>query len=248
MKKLLTIMLALMMVLGLAACASETAEPEVEENAEADVTVMSYEEFMAAEVGTECTIEAYVQDHQSWWDNAIKLYLQDKDGGYFAYEVTCSEEDAEKLVPGTLIRVSGVKSDYKGEIELYEDDLGNKPTFEFVEGGDTYIAEATDVTEKVGTDELVNDINKYVVFSGVTVKEVLYNWDGTGSNGDDLYVTVVCPNGEELSITVPRYLRGADTDTYKTVEGLVAGDVIDAYGFLYYYDTANPHITDVTVK
>ena len=240
------------MVLSLAACSKKaeeepvvTPEPETDE-----VTVMSHAEYAAAEIGTECTIEAYVQDHQSWWDDAIKLYLQDKDGAYFAYNVKCTAEEAEQLTTGVKVRVTGVKSDYKGEIELYNDDLGNPPTLEIVNDGDTWVAEAEDVTALVGTDELYDHLNEYVVFSNVTVKEVLYDWDGSKAHGDDcdMYCTVVTESGAELSVTVPRYLRGLDSEVYTTVESLVEGDVIDACGFLYWYDTANPHITSVVVK
>lgn len=252
MKKLLTVLFAVMMVVSLAACSNKKPEEPVVEPTptEPEVTVMSHAEYAAAEIGTECTIEAYVQDHQSWWNDAIKLYLQDKDGAYFAYDVNCTKEDADKLVTGVKVRVTGVKTDYKGEIELYQDDLGNRPTLEIIEDGDTFVAEPADVTALVGTDELYGHVNEYVLFSNVTVKEVLYNWDGSGAHGDDvdMYCTVVTESGAELSVTVPRYLRGLDSEVYTTVESLVEGDVIDACGFLYWYDTANPHITAVVKK
>ncbi|MBR5942688.1 MAG: hypothetical protein IKZ81_05030, partial [Clostridia bacterium] len=77
-------------------------------------------------------------------------------------------------------------------------------------------------------------------------KEVafLYNWDGSGSEGNDLYFDVSL-NGEKYTFTVRANLCGADSDVYKAVKALKVGDVIDMEGFLYWYDGPNPHITSV---
>ena len=57
-----------------------------------------------------------------------------EDGAYSCIHMACSEEDYEKLVPGTTIRVTGYKTEWSGEVEIIDG------TFEFVEGGE-YIAE-----------------------------------------------------------------------------------------------------------
>ena len=75
----------------------------------------------------------------------------------------------------------------------------------------------------------------------------LYSWDGSGSQGDDLYFNVSL-NGQTYTFTVESYLTGSDTAVYKTVEGLKVGDTVDMDGFLYWYEGANPHITNVIVK
>ena len=41
-------------------------------------------------------------------------------------------------------------------------------TVEIVEGGDEYIAPITDVTDLLGTDELIDHQNQYVEFKGLT--------------------------------------------------------------------------------
>ena len=41
------------------------------------------------------------------------------------------------------------------------------------------------------------------------------------------------------------YLCGNDTETYKAVEALEVGDVVDVEGFLYWYEGVNTHITAV---
>ena len=53
-------------------------------------------EYAAAEMDAPVKVEAYVQDHQSWWDGKVTVYLQSEDGAYFVYEMACSEEDAAR--------------------------------------------------------------------------------------------------------------------------------------------------------
>ena len=205
--------------------------------------VMTYAEYDAAELDTGVTVETYVQGKQSWWDNKATLYTQDGDGGYFIFEMPMSEEEYKKLTDGTKIKVKGFKSEWSGEIEIVD------ATYEIEEGN--YIAEAKDVTDKLGTDDLIKFQNQKVAFKGVTVEKAddsgaafIYNWDGSGQEGDDLYFKVSV-NGQTYSFTVESYLTGADTDVYKAVKELKVGDKVDLEGFLYWYEGPNPHITSV---
>lgn len=210
--------------------------------------VMTYEEYMAAELESEVVIETYVQAKQSWWENKATLYTQDEDGAYFIYNMTCSEEDYEKLVPGTKIKVTGYKTEWAGEIEVAEG-----ASFEILEG--SYLASPLDVTGLLGTDELIQHQNQLVSFKGMTVeaagqdadgKDVpfLYNYDGSGEDGNDLYFNVSL-NGETYTFTVESYLCDKTTEVYEAVKNLQIGDVIDMEGFLYWYEGVNPHITSV---
>ncbi|MCC8098770.1 MAG: hypothetical protein LIO78_01710 [Clostridiales bacterium] len=207
--------------------------------------VMTYAEYIAADVDTEVVIETYVQAKQSWWEDQATVYTQDEDGAYFLYNMACSEEDYEKLTVGTKIKVTGYKSEWSGEVEIID------ATFEIEEG--SYIAEALDVTDLLGTDELIDHQNEYVSFTGMTVEDsgdgaaFLYSWDGSGSDGDDLYFNVSL-NGETYTFTVESYLCDNTTDVYAAVTNLQVGDVIDMEGFLYWYEGVNPHITSVTVQ
>ena len=260
MKKLIAMLLALVMVCGLVACgqkapeaAPETqpateapteasteeateapTEAEVEEPAE--VVVMNHEEYMAAELDSEVVIETFVQGHQSWWDNKITVYCQSPDGAYFLYELACSEEDAAKMVPGTKIRVTGYKGEWAGEVEVMDG------TFEFVDDGETFIAEALDVTDLLASEELIAHQNEFVAFKGMTVKAIEYK---NGEPGDDIYVTLE-KDGAEYSFCVEVYLTGPDTEVYTTVGELAEGDVVNVEGFLYWYEGMNPHITAIT--
>ena len=174
----------------------------------------------------------------------------DGDGGYFFYELQCTEADAAKLVPGTKIKVKGTKAEWSGEVEI------SGGTFEIESG--SYIAKSTDVTSLLGTEDLAKKMNQFVSFKGLKIeaskiegedqeRAFLYKWNGAGEQGDDLYFTV--SNGETtMTFTVESYLTGADTDVYQAVEALNVGDTIDVSGFLYWYQGANPHITGVTVN
>ena len=211
--------------------------------------VMTYEEYAAAAVDTEVTVETYVQAHQSWWDNKITCYTQNEEGAYFLYNMACTEEDAAKLVPGTKIKVTGYKAEWAGEVEIVD------ATFEILEG--SYIAEAMDATALLGTEELINHQNKFVSFKGMTVapskdangNEVafLYSWDGSGQDGSDLYFNVSL-NDQVYNFCVESYLCDNTTEVYNTVKNLKVGDKIDLEGFLYWYEGAQPHITSVIVK
>lgn len=215
-------------------------------------SAMTYYEYLTAEVDSEVMVDMYVQDTQSWADGKISVYGADLDGGYFVENMECSEEDAAKLVPGTRIRVTGRKAEKSGEIEIAD------ATFVFSENADdTFIREPADVTEMLGTSQLVNYMNQFVSFHGMTVEPsagadgnesaFLYNSDGSGAQGDDVYFNVSY-NGTTYTFMIESSLRGQDTDVYKAAEALNIGDVIDMEGFLYWNEGANPHITSITVK
>ena len=221
MKKIIAMLLVLTMALALAGCGGSKA--------------MTHEQYMAAEMQAEVTVETYVQAHQSWWDNKVTVYCQSPDGAYFLYELSCSEEDAAKLTPGTKIRVTGNKGEWAGEVEIMDG------TFEFVKG-DSYVAQALDVTDLLGSDEMAAHQNELVAFKGMTVEAISYKND---EPGDDIYVTL-SKDGESYEFCVEVYLTGPDSDVYTTVGALNVGDTVDVEGFLYWYEGMNPHITAIT--
>jgi len=228
---------ALVLALALALCASLALAEEA--------AVMTHEEYVAAELETAVTVETYVQDTQSWWDNKITVYAQSEDGAYFIYNMTCSEEDAAKLVPGTKIKVSGYKAEWAGEVEIID------ATFEILEA-EPYIAEPVDVTELIGTEDLILHQNELVAFNGLTIEAydengAAFAYKNENDKTDDLYFKASV-NGATSDYCVEFYLRGQDSEVYKAVEGLKVGDVVDMVGYLYWYEGMNPHIISVTVK
>ncbi len=243
MKKILTVVVAMVCVLALAACGKSADTDKKSEG------VMTYEEYKSAPLDSEVTIEAYVQRAQSWWDNKITVYAADRDGAYFLYEMACTEDEAAKLTPGTRIKAKGYKSEWSGEVEVID------ATFEIEEG--SYIAEAKDVTDILGKPELEDDMNRFVSFKDLEIVASkdgngneapwLYNWDGSGEDGNDVYFNV-SGNGQTFTFLVRAYLTGPDTDVYKTAKTLKIGDKIDCEGFMYWYEGPNPHITSIRIK
>lgn len=207
--------------------------------------VMTYAEYIAADLDTKVVVETYVQAKQSWWEGTATVYTQDEDGAYFIYGMTCSEEDYEKLTVGTKIRVTGFKGEWSGEIEIMD------ATFEIIDG--SFVAEPLDVTDLLGTEELIAHQNERVSFTDMTVEDAgngeafMYNYDGSGTDGDDLYFNVSV-NGETYSFLVESDLCDNTTDVYAAVKNLAIGDVVSMEGFLYWYNGANPHITSIIVK
>ena len=234
---------------------SSEAGEDASQSSEAEpAPVMSYDEYMAAEVDDAVTIQAYVQAKQSYYaeQGTATVYLQDQDGGYFAYDMACTQEDYDAMVEGTKIQVSGFKAEWSGEIEIMDGQLDE------IIADDTFVAEAFDATSLLGTEELEEHQNEKVSFTGLTVAPskdangnetaFLYNYDGSGTQGDDVYFNVTVGDSEEVySFLVESYLCGSDTEVYKAVEALEVGQTIDCEGFLYWYEGANPHITSLTV-
>ncbi|MBO7355466.1 MAG: hypothetical protein ILP17_04325 [Lachnospiraceae bacterium] len=212
---------------------------------------MSFAEFAAADVDTEVTVTTYVQDKQGWWENEgvgmATFYTQDTDGGYFLYNMPCSKEDYDRIVPGTKLLVTGYKGEWSGEVEILD------ATYEIIDG-ETFVANPVDVTDKLGdNDALAGFMNQYVTFTGLTVADrdgasFTYGWDGSKSQGDDLYFNLSDAEGNVYTFVVESYLRGADTEVYQTVETWGIGDVVDITGFMYWYEGPQVHVTIATVK
>ena len=260
MKKLIALLLALVMVMALAACGNEPEEtiPADEETTTAPaettedtqevtddtketpdpVQVMTHEEFVAAELDSEVVVEFAIQGTQNYsaeYGNT-SIYGADADGGYYVYRLACTAEDAEKMTEGTWVRVTGFKAEFSGQLEVVD------ATFEFIEK-EAYVAERTNVTELLGTEELADYMTLPVLFEGMTVKGLEYK---NGEEGNDIYLTVTY-NETDYSFCVETDLTTSETEVYKAVAGLKEGDVISIEAFLYWYEGANPHITAVTV-
>ena len=273
MKKLTVLFLTCALVLGCAGCGgsgddkdsgSDAANTNTSAESDADAQetdaasgeegtdeksegVMTYEEYVAADLESEVVVETYVQAKQSWWEDKATLYTQDKDGAYFVYNAACTEEEYNKITTGSKIKVTGFKAEWSGEIEIID------ATIELLDGN--YVAEPLDVTTYLGLDELVDFQNQYVTFKGMTVEAAgqddagndvafLYNWDGSGQEGDDLYFNVSL-DGATYTFTVESYLCDSESEVYKAVKELKIGDKVDMEGFLYWYEGVNPHITSV---
>lgn len=249
MKKVLALILAVFMAFALVACGTETATDDPSVKSEG---VMKYSEYVAANEGDDVVIEGYVQNKQSWWDNKASLYLADKDGAYFVYNAACTEEDYNKLEKGTKVKVTGKKAAWSGEIEV-----GEGATFVIEEGN--YVADVFDATSLLGNEEeLIKHQNALVSFKGLTVAAkkdadgnecaFFYNYDNSGEEGSDSDLYFDATLGDKTyTFNVEYYLCNENTDVYKAVQNLKAGDKIDIEGFLYWYEGQSTQVTKLTV-
>ena len=241
MKKLLTVLLSVLMLCGLAAC-SKNEKTVTQNDTPTDVPTAKndYASYMEADVDSEVEVLMSVQATQGYWEDngqgKLTIYGEDDNGGYFVYNANVDKETAEKVVEGALIKVTGIKGEWSGEVEILD------ASVEVVGEGTVY--EAKDVTEYVAdTETLTSYMNQKVAIKGLTVSGI----EVKDSESDpDIYIT--CQLGElVVSLCVENYLTGPDTDVYKTAINLTEGMVIDVEGFLYWYEGANPHITSITV-
>ena len=273
MKKFVALLLVLTMVLAFVGCTNTnpTTKPQTTGKQEPTTTakptdpkptdpkfdpaaksegVMTYAQYAAAAMDSEVVIETFIQAKQGWWEKdgvgVATFYTQDTEGGYFLYNMPCSKEDFDKMVPGTHIRVTGWKAEYAGEVEIID------ATYEILDDG-TYVAEPTDITGMLNAANLADYMNRFVAVSGATVMAAndagdafMYKWNGSGKEGDDLYF-VVAVNGTSYTFCVESYLCGVGSDAYEAVRGLKVGDTINVEGFLYWYNGLQPHITSVEV-
>lgn len=238
MKKILSIALVALTIFSTA-----TAKPKTEKKSKG---VMTYAQYAEAPMDSEVVVETYVQAKQSWWDNKGTFYTQDRDGAYFIYEMPCSKEDYDRLVPGTKIKVTGFKSQWSGEVEIVD------AKFEIAKKNNKkYVPAPTDVTALLGTADLIKHQNKLTSFRDMKIEPMndegaayFYKWNNAGQEGDDLYFKA-SKDGKTYTFTVESYLCGKETDVYQNVKNLKVGDNIDMIGFLYWYEGPNPHITYV---
>lgn len=270
MKKRIAMLLILTMIPVFAACAKTDSPTETQVSStdtsavqaetaaaqtEPSATVMDYEEFMASPMDAEVSIETYVQASERWWDGKVTLYCQSPEGGYYLYNLACTEEDAAKFVPGIKIQATGLKAQWNGNTEIID---GTVSVAEVGDGYAAYIAKAADVTALLGTDALAAQMNRLGAFKGMTVapstnadgKEAafLYKEDGSGEQGDDIYFNLTDgANTIRCRINVHMLGCDADSEVYKAAETLKLDNKVDAEGFLYWHTSVTPHITSLTV-
>lgn len=265
MKKLFTALLAVLMVLTLAACggSNEPTVVEVDPNAKSEGS-MTYAEYVAAEDGTDITVEGFVTAtaYNAKYGN-VNLYMQDGNGAYYVYRMNVTEEEAAKLVPGTKIVVKGSKGSWGGELEVAE----GTGTFS-VSSEETWTPAAKDVTSLMNDESLIDNQNQFVSISGAKVVESTYDekddegnvvathtdafwygWENNSEKGSnaDLYFNIEV-DGTVFNVCVESDECPEGTAVYSAVEALNIGDTVDLEGYLYWYWGANLHVHSAVVK
>ena len=247
MKKFIMIILALLLVLGLASCTEQPANNIV------NVTAMTYAEYMAASDNAKVVIEGYVQDFASnTLYKSVNMFLQDDDGAYYVYRAVCDDERAASLKIGDLVRVSGVKGSYAGEIEIKE-----QCTFEILSGSKIY--DHADVTALFSDEKALQArMNLKISMKDLVVSESydkenrvsasLYKWDGSGAagSGDDVYFSASQDDHSSL-LVIESDEHPEDSEVYKAACGLSVGDIVDIEGYMYWYNGPNIHVSSIKV-
>jgi len=211
--------------------------------------VMTYAQYAAAEDDDAINIEAFVQAKQAYNTQygSASLYLVDTNGAYFGYGLYCTPEQYEQMTEGTLIHVTGYKTSYKGLPEI-----AYRGSVVEVIGGMSWIAPAADLTEAFATGDPFEYVGqkftvKATIAPSADGQAFLYDWNGSGSRGSDVYFNVTI--GEKsFQFLVESSLCNEDTEVYKAAEALKVGDTVEIEGFLYWYDGPNPHVTEIVVK
>ncbi|MBR6427483.1 MAG: hypothetical protein IKS28_06630 [Clostridia bacterium] len=268
MKKIIAVLLVAVLAIAAVACTTKTPEdskpastsnvpgtteaaPTTTEQPGEEVTVLSHSEFYALEDGTEnVTIEAYIQAkaYSSQYGN-VALFLADDDGGYYVYRMPCTDEDDAKLVIGQKVRITGTKTSWSGLTEFAE----KTAKYEILEG--TKVYDAVDITNETELEKYMAmkvcvkdaEIVASTIDGDETEYAFLYQWNGAGEEGDDIYFDVKI--GENTyTFVVETDLADKDSAAYKAIQGIKIGDKLDLEGFLYWYKGAQLQVTSVTVK
>lgn len=212
--------------------------------------VMTYEEYVDAPLDAAVTLEAYVQGKQAWHDDKASLYASDSAGAYFIYKAALSEDLYNEMTEGTKIKVTGHKTEWSGEVGVAE---GAK--IEVIKNAALWIEPALNITDDLGNEEkLIQYQNIRIQLTGMTAEPAQtgsdavcwYSRDGSGEEGDDLFF-YASKDGTTIPFTVVSSLCGKDTDVYKAVQKLKAGEQIDLEGFLYWNNGPNPHVTRISI-
>lgn len=232
--------------------APTTTEPTTEEptTEEPKPQVISYDEFVALPLESEVVIEAWIQlvAYNAEYGNA-DLFLADEDGAYFVYRMVVTPEEAALLEEGKKIRITGFKAEWSGEVEITD------AKFEVAEGEtEKYKSVALNISALPKDDDLATLMNRRIALSSAVVlpsvskageeSPFLYDYNGTGEDGDNLYFNVKVGK-QEYTLVVDRDEFGAGTEVYEAVKQLSVGDVIDLEGFLYWYEGPQPHIIEI---
>ena len=237
MRKLLSLILVLVAVFASVSCGQTEDKTSDDGKVEGALT---YAEFVATADDMEVTIAGYVQGKQAWWDNKATVYLQDNDGGYFLYELTCTEEQYNTdLAIGNHIKVTGIKGAWAGMVEILGQAEGAEATYEVLEGNKVY---APKVQSSLDNETLKALSSQKVSFTNLEVVKV----ELPTSEGKDIYFDVT-DGTTTLTFAIESYLTDSNTDVYKTVLNLKVGDKINCEGFMYVYNNAQLHTTSVAV-
>ena len=251
MKRIIIIISVLIISMSLMGCEkkapdsfSSAVDVEIDES-----KVMSYEEYITADLETLVTIDTYLQAKQELINGRTSLYTQDEEGAYFIYNMKCTKDEYEKLQEGQRIIVAGFKNSWSGEVEIWNAKI------QLADG--TFIAEPLEVNNLLDDEDIIEYQNQKIKITEMVIepskdasgneRAFIYGWDGSGKEGDDIYFNASI-YGHTFSFTVETALCNEDSEVYKKAQELEIGDVVNMEGFLYWFEGVNPHLTGIEIK
>ena len=229
---------------------TETTTKAPEPTTTVATNVLSYDEYIAAEVGSEVTIEAYITGRTTWYNNAASFYLADDNGGYYVYNLPCTEEEYASLLIHKKLQVTGAKAEWKGEVEINCQTATENGGWQLCDGED-FNPSSTNITS-IAKEALDNYKNQSVKALGLTVTKAPYtNFEDftlEPKAGVDVYFEVKDDAGNESTFVVEAYLENSQygSDVYNAVCALNVGDRIDLEGFVYYWENPQLQVTGLT--
>ena len=214
-------------------------------------TPLSYAEYLAAANDEEVTIKAVIQDRCTWYNGAASFYLGNEEGGFYVYNMKCTEAEYEDLIPGTEIVVTGAKAEWKGEVEISFETPTENAGFEIV--GTAKGLESVKAVNDIAKATLDNYKNQLVSLTAEVIKVGYSNHEDftlSPAAGVDVYFQVRDSKGNEATYVVEAYLETTQfgSDTYTNACNLHVGDVVSLEGFVYYYDNPQLQVTKINVK
>lgn len=185
-------------------------------------------------------------------------------GGSGSKQANAQQTDAsaEETAEDDKAEPDAAEAEAEAEAEAAETEAA-AATEEKAPEADAEASDLEDVTELLGTEELAKYKDQKVRFTGlhsVDIEDVggdlirfLYNAEGTGDTGDDLYFCMVregevMEEGHGHLFIVKADLCGPETETYQTIEELGEEAVVDMEGIISEVDgKIVPAITKITV-
>ena len=209
--------------------------------------VLSYEEYIETNDGEYVTIDGYISGRCTWWDDVASFYLQDDEGGYYIYNLPCTQEQYNNdLKVGQKISVTGQKSSWEGEVEILgKPDGEDQATWKKLKGTKTY-----EPIELNSIEDMTNHKNQLVKLQvQITSNETTTANGAAPAAGVDLMYNVSNPSntgGANYTFYLESYneLSQYSTDeesVYQTVLNFDKYDIYEVVGYAYTYKGPQLH-------
>ena len=190
--------------------------------------VMSWDDFRAAEINSKITVQGVVS---AWtYDESYgngNVFLQDEDGGYYAYRLVASLSDYEDyLKVGNEVILEGQKSVYEGLHQLNQKTVTSIKVLDRAEDGtedDQNRPTPKDVTQLAKEAKLEPLQSTWATVLGTYVNKSGDHYVQVGAEEYQLYI--------DSKYISPKNLAEVET----AVEGLTAGDTIRLTGIVGMY-------------